>query len=119
MIDTQANPRSYLRLMGLVALRGIASAPVTFVFIVLGNGSIALIWEQAALALGRNLRLGDPGSVTKAQAEWRACTKKMYPPFPERYMDYTSRMEYTLAVSQCYPASPYVHNRGVPTSSDR
>ena len=57
MIDTQANPKSYLRLMALVALLGIISAVVTFVFIVLVNGSIALIWERAALALGIDPRL--------------------------------------------------------------
>ncbi len=57
MIDTQANPKSYLRLMALVALLGIISAVVTFVFIVLVNGSIALIWERAALALGMDPRL--------------------------------------------------------------
>jgi H+/Cl- antiporter ClcA len=57
MIDTQANPKSYVRLMALVALLGIFSALVTFVFIVLVNGSIALIWEQAALALGMDPRL--------------------------------------------------------------
>jgi hypothetical protein len=49
MIDTQANPRSYLRLMALVALLGIVSAVVTFVFVVLVNKGIAVIWEQAAL----------------------------------------------------------------------
>jgi H+/Cl- antiporter ClcA len=57
MIDTSAKPKSYIRLMALVALLGIISAVVTFVFIVLVNGSIALIWEQAALALGMDLRL--------------------------------------------------------------
>ncbi len=57
MIDTQAKPKPYIRLMALVALLGIVSAVVTFVFIVLVNGSIVLIWEQAALALGIDIRL--------------------------------------------------------------
>lgn len=57
MIDTQANPRAYLRLMALIALLGIVSAVITFVFIVFVNGSIALVWEQAALALGVDIRL--------------------------------------------------------------
>jgi hypothetical protein len=57
MIDTQAKPKPYLRLMALVVLLAIVSAVVTFVFIVLVNGSIALIWEQAALALGMDPRL--------------------------------------------------------------
>lgn len=57
MIDTQANPKRYLRLMALVALLGIVSAVVTFVFMAFVNGSIAWIWEQAALALGMDPRL--------------------------------------------------------------
>jgi H+/Cl- antiporter ClcA len=57
LIDTEANPKRYLRLMGLVALLGIVSAVITFVFIVLVNGSIALVWEKAALALGMDPRL--------------------------------------------------------------
>ena len=43
MIDTQANPKRYLRLMALVALMGIVSALVTFVFMAFVNGSIAWI----------------------------------------------------------------------------
>ncbi|MGE5378188.1 MAG: hypothetical protein ACM3XO_24260 [Bacteroidota bacterium] len=45
MIITQANPKSYFQLMARVAVLGIVSAVVTFLFIVLVNGSIALIWE--------------------------------------------------------------------------
>jgi H+/Cl- antiporter ClcA len=57
MIDTQAKPKSYIRLMGLVALLGIVSAVVTFVFMFFVNRSIALIWEEAALTLGMDPRL--------------------------------------------------------------
>ena len=57
MIDTQANPKRYLRLMALVALLGIVSALVTFIFMAFVNGSIAWIWEEAALALGMDPRL--------------------------------------------------------------
>ena len=57
MIDTDAKPKPYLRLLALVALLGIVSAVVTFVFMALVNGSIALIWEQAAQALGIDPRL--------------------------------------------------------------
>jgi H+/Cl- antiporter ClcA len=57
MIDTQEKPKPYFRLMALVALMGIVSALVTFVFMVFVNGSIAWIWEEAALALGMDPRL--------------------------------------------------------------
>ena len=57
MIDTQANPKRYIRLMALVALLGIVSALVTFAFMAFVNGSIAWIWEEAALALGMDPRL--------------------------------------------------------------
>jgi len=57
MIDPQAKPKSYLRLMILVALMGLISAVVTFVFIVLVNRGIRLIWEQALLATGLDARL--------------------------------------------------------------
>jgi H+/Cl- antiporter ClcA len=57
MIDTQAKPRPYIRLMVLVALMGIVSAVVTFLFMFLVNHGIALIWEEAALAVGVDPRL--------------------------------------------------------------
>ena len=57
MIDTEAKPKPYFRLMALVALMGIVSALVTFVFMAFVNGSIAWIWEEAALALGMDQRL--------------------------------------------------------------
>ncbi len=57
MIDTQAKPKSYIRLMALVALMGMVSAVVTFVFMAFVNGSIRLIWEEAALTIGVDPRL--------------------------------------------------------------
>jgi H+/Cl- antiporter ClcA len=57
MIDTQAKPKPYIRLMALVALMGLISAVVTFVFMALVNGSIRLIWEQAAITIGVDPRL--------------------------------------------------------------
>jgi H+/Cl- antiporter ClcA len=57
MIDPQAKPKSYLRLMTLVALLGLISAVVTFVFIVLVNQGIDLVWEQAWHTLGLDARL--------------------------------------------------------------
>ena len=57
MIDPQAKPKSYLKLMLLIALLGIVSAVVTFLFIALVNQGIDLIWQQAATTLGLDLRL--------------------------------------------------------------
>jgi hypothetical protein len=51
MIDPQANPKSYLRLMTLAALLGIVSAVVTFAFIALVNQGIDLIWERASRSI--------------------------------------------------------------------
>jgi H+/Cl- antiporter ClcA len=57
MIDPQAKPKAYLRLMGLVALMGIVSALVTFAFMFLVDKGTRLIWEQAAQAIGIDARL--------------------------------------------------------------
>ncbi len=57
MIDPQAKPKPYLRLMALVALLGIVSALVTFTFVALVNQGTHLIWEQASGALGMDARL--------------------------------------------------------------
>ena len=57
MIDPQAKPKPYFRLMVLVALMGVVSAVVTFVFMVLVNVSTGLVWEQTAQMLGLDPRL--------------------------------------------------------------
>lgn len=57
MIDPRAKPKSYFRLMVLVALLGVVSALVTFAFVALVHEGTRLIWEQTALALGIDLRL--------------------------------------------------------------
>lgn len=57
MIDPRAKPKSYLRLMALVALLGVVSAVVTFAFVALVHQGTRLIWEQTALALGFDLRV--------------------------------------------------------------
>jgi H+/Cl- antiporter ClcA len=57
MIDPQANPKSYVRLMALVALLGIVSAVITFAFIALVNLGIDRIWERASLSTGLDDRL--------------------------------------------------------------
>jgi H+/Cl- antiporter ClcA len=57
MIDPNAKPKPYLRLMLLVALLGIVSAVITFVFIFLQNKGIYLIWEEALLVSGLDSRV--------------------------------------------------------------
>ena len=57
MIDPQANPKSYIRLMVLVALLGVVSATATFIFMAIVHQGTRLVWEQIAQALGIDLRL--------------------------------------------------------------
>jgi len=57
MIDPQANPRAYLKLMAFVAVLGLISALVTFAFVALVHAGTGAIWEQAAAALGMDTRL--------------------------------------------------------------
>ena len=57
MIDPEANPGRYLKLMGLVVVLGLICALVTFAFVALVGGGTKLIWEQAAPALGVDARL--------------------------------------------------------------
>ena len=57
MIDPQAKPGPYVKLLGLVIVLGLMCALVTFAFIALVHQGTALIWEQAALALGMDMRL--------------------------------------------------------------
>jgi len=56
LIDTQAKPAPYVRLLGLVILLGLISALVTFTFMFFVSRGTALVWEQAALALGLDPR---------------------------------------------------------------
>jgi len=57
MIDPQARPGPYIKLMALVILLGLISALVTFAFMALVHQGTRLIWEQAAQALGVDPRL--------------------------------------------------------------
>jgi H+/Cl- antiporter ClcA len=57
MIDPDVKPRPYLRLMLLVGLMGIISALFTFVFMIIVNRGISLVWEQVAFAIGLDPRL--------------------------------------------------------------
>jgi H+/Cl- antiporter ClcA len=52
MIDPQARPKPYFRLMLLVALLGVVSALVTFAFMALVHEGTRLIWEQTAQLVG-------------------------------------------------------------------
>ena len=52
MIDPQARPRPYLRLMVMVALMGIVSALVTFAFMALVHQGTHLLWVQIAQVVG-------------------------------------------------------------------
>ena len=57
MIDPQARPGPYVRLLALVALLGLISALVTFTFIALVHAGTHLLWTEAAGALGIDPRL--------------------------------------------------------------
>lgn len=57
MIDEQAKPARYIRLMGFVVLLGVISAVLTFAFVALVHQGTRLIWEEAALAMGLDARL--------------------------------------------------------------
>ena len=57
MIDPNAKPAPYIKLLALVALLGIISALVTFAFVALVHQGTLLIWTEAAQALGVDQRL--------------------------------------------------------------
>src|SRR5512137_1903446 len=57
MIDPQAKPGPYIKLLSLVVVLGLISALITFAFIALVHQGTGLICEQAALALGMDPRL--------------------------------------------------------------
>jgi hypothetical protein len=57
VIDPEVRPKRYLGLMALVGLMGIISALFTFLFMIIVNRGIALVWEQAALTIGLDPRL--------------------------------------------------------------
>ena len=57
MIDPQAKPGPYIKLLTLVVVLGLISALITFAFMALVHQGTGLIWEQAALALGMDARL--------------------------------------------------------------
>ena len=57
MIDPQAKPAPYIKLLALVVVLGLISALVTFAFMALVHQGTRLIWEQAAQALGMDPRL--------------------------------------------------------------
>src|SRR5512139_3859724 len=52
MIDPQAKPKPYLRLMVMVALLGVVSAVVTFIFMALVHQGTHVVWVQTAELVG-------------------------------------------------------------------
>ena len=61
MIDPQARPAAYIKLMVLVAVLGLISALVTFAFVALVHQGTLLLWDQAAQALGMDPPLHPAG----------------------------------------------------------
>jgi H+/Cl- antiporter ClcA len=57
MIDPQAKPVPYIKLMALVVLLGVISAVVTFTFIAIVHEGTLLVWTEAAQALGMDQRV--------------------------------------------------------------
>ncbi len=57
MIDTQAKPLSYIRLLVLVVLLGAISAVITFAFIALVHLGTDLVWNETKLSTGLDPRL--------------------------------------------------------------
>jgi H+/Cl- antiporter ClcA len=57
MIDPQAKPGAYIKLLALVVLLGLISALITFAFIALVHEGTYLLWTEAAQALGLDPRL--------------------------------------------------------------
>jgi H+/Cl- antiporter ClcA len=57
MIDPQARPGPYVKLLALVVVLGLMCALVTFAFMALVSQGTHLIWDQAAPALGIDPRL--------------------------------------------------------------
>ena len=73
MIDPQANPKSYLRLMALVILLGLISALVTFVFMALVHQGTSVIWTEAAQALGIATPASLPYWFVPSAVCWSGC----------------------------------------------
>ena len=57
MIDPQARPAAYIKLLAFVAVLGLLTALITFVFMALVQLGTGLIWEQAAGMAGIDPRL--------------------------------------------------------------
>jgi H+/Cl- antiporter ClcA len=57
MIDPQAKPALYIRLLALVVVMGLICALITFAFLALVHQGTGLIWERAAQALSLDTRL--------------------------------------------------------------
>lgn len=70
MIDPQAKPRAYIKLMGLVILLGMISALATFAFITLVHQGTYLLWQEASQALGIDAREAEFFPTDEREAAW-------------------------------------------------
>jgi len=57
LIDPQTSPKSYIKLLALVAVLGLISALITFAFVTLVHQGTNLIWEKIPVALNIDPRL--------------------------------------------------------------
>ena len=57
MIDPQARPSRYIKLMVFVVVLGVICAVITITFMALVNLSTLRLWEEAAQTLGIDVRL--------------------------------------------------------------
>jgi hypothetical protein len=57
MIDTQARPKSYLRLIGLVTLLGIVSAVITLIFMGITHLGADFLWHEVQPLTGLTVSL--------------------------------------------------------------
>ena len=102
MIDPQARPASYFKLMALVVVLGVISALVTFAFIVLVNQSTYRIWEEAAQTLGMDVRLFTHSGLHRRRLAGRPAGEALRR--SQRYLcrfDERIRQDRPLRLSQC------------------
>ena len=72
MIDPQAKPGPYIKLLALVVVLGLLSALVTFVFMALVHLGTGAIWEQAARRWAW-MRASSPSWSAPSAACWSGC----------------------------------------------
>ncbi len=73
MIDPQAKPGPYIKLMALVVLVGLISALVTFAFMALVHQGTGLVWEQICPGIRPGpAPIYPPGMLAGGLAGWAA-----------------------------------------------